>query len=168
MSPILICMFIFCILSITFLIIAICYMVELDEKASNMCILFGVLFISITLFLMYYTPKMSLEKSYSFNIYAMKDTAQIKGSRFYFEEDFKYYYLRDYKGGKKMYGVDKDDAYIIETSEQNPHIEVYKSKLRTKNKIIKWLYGDFKSYYEYKIVVPEETLTNEFEIDLEK
>jgi hypothetical protein len=103
-------------------------------------------------------------KDYEYNIYAIEDNKSIHGNRYYIETDKTYDYLADYKDGQKQYSVDKDNAYIIENKTSTPHIEVYKNKPIKETKYTKLMFQTKTT--EYKIVVPEKTLTNNFNIDL--
>jgi hypothetical protein len=105
-------------------------------------------------------------KSYEYNIYAIEDNMGVKGNRYYIETNTNYNYLADYKDGKKQYSVSKNESYIVEDKSARPHIEVYEASLPKdkKNKFTKIIFESVNK--EYKIVVPEKTLTNDFNIDL--
>lgn len=130
---------------------------------------FVLLILSIILLFvgLFYTPQKELEYSHKIDIYALEDNFTVQGSRWYFEEDDKYYYLSDYKDGKKMYHISKNNSYIVESDETSPSVEVYKEVVKG-GKLKQWL---FKAQFlgsEYKITVPSKTLTNEFNIDMKK
>lgn len=110
--------------------------------------------------------KTEYEYSYSYDIYAIEDNIGIKGSRFYFEQEARYYHIADYKGGKKLYNIPASNSYIIEDRNATPHIEVYRSLYQELNWLEKQLYGDGPDFYEYKIVVPEKTVQSKFNVDL--
>lgn len=104
---------------------------------------------------------------YSYNIYAMKDNLGVEGNLFYFEDDINYYYLTDYKTRQKMYSINRIDAYIETNNTLSPRIEVYKEYLKPNT-------GNFLTPYlftydrlEYKIIIPEKSIDNKIEIDLE-
>lgn len=163
---ILIIMLLSCISAIAFFVGSL---FESDEKiiSKNMLVCTISLVICIGSFIfMVYPHDTEIKYDYSFDIYALEDNATVKGRRWYFEEDFKYYYLASYKDGKKMYYTDKNDAYIVEQDNVNPHIEVFEEKY--KNKYIGKVKDESMLKTEYKIVVPKNTLTNNFNVDMKK
>ncbi|RKJ69380.1 hypothetical protein D7X33_23815, partial [Butyricicoccus sp. 1XD8-22] len=111
-----------------------------------------------------------LYKSDSIHIEALKDNSNINGrSSFlgagYINEEQYYFYIKVTDKGKKMSKVSVDRAYLNEGN-YNPHIEVYGEKY--KSDFAKWLFGAIKdSTVEYIIYVPENTITTEFNVDME-
>ena len=126
----------------------------------------GLILIVIVCFVIGYTPDTHYEYDYKFTIYAIKDNSMIEGSRFYIQQDYKYYYLAGYKSGKKMYYVDRSNAYIVEDDSVTPYIEVYKQVFNSNSKVVNFLFGFKLNRREYKIVVPTNTTTKEFKIDM--
>jgi len=161
------------IMGVSCLVSVVCCLVALasaatntqDDKCGNWGIIFFIICVASIDFAFYPHQKISFyERQY--DIYAIEDTTMIKGSRWYFEEDFKYYYFASYKDGKKMYHVDKGDAYIVEVDGVQPHIEVFREQYTSK--VIQWIKNGYDLNTEYKIVVPPNTVTNEFNIDMKK
>lgn len=101
-------------------------------------------------------------------ICALSDTTQIEGHggmfSYYIKENDVYKYLAKYKDGKKMYSIPTDESYIVEKYNTNPRIEIYERKLDSKN----WYFNFEGTDNEYKIVVPSGSVTNQFNVDLNK
>ena len=114
-------------------------------------------------------PVIAMEYDYSYNIYALEDNMVINGNggrlHFYIEQDMMYYHMANYKDGKKMYAVPKDKSYIVEDKNSNPKIEIYRGKPAINNWWNSKMY-DYSGIVEYKIVVPEKTIINEFNINM--
>ena len=65
-----------------------------------------------------------------------------------------------------MYSASRQNAYIVEDNNKTPRVEVYED-VNVGNKLQKLVYGEvFAKTREYKIIVPKETLTDEFNIDM--
>jgi hypothetical protein len=138
-----------------------------EDKGYKITNLIIVLIVAAYIFA---RPIKELKLDYQYNIYALSDNSSVSGGMFYFEQDFKYYHMADYKNGKKMYCVDRDQTYIVEDATATPHIEVYKMKMATNNKFVKFLYSGYDwidKTEEYMIVVPQKTVSNEFKVDLD-
>jgi hypothetical protein len=127
-----------------------------------------VIFVAINIIPVYFfSPNdYKYEFDYKYNIYSLEDNMKIKGSRYYFEQDMRYYYLCNYKTGKKMYSVNKNNSYIVESDNDKPHIEVFKRILNKDNWVSNLLLESNSRYNEYKIVVPKRTVTDKFNIDM--
>lgn len=144
---------------------------ESNEKKSSKNLIISCLSLAIcvsSIVFMGYPHNTEIKYDYSYDIYALEDNSTIKGSRWYFEEDFKYYYCASYKDGKKMYYVNRDDGYIVESQDATPHIEVYKEVYT--NEMVKLIKGNSSTILknEYKIVVPINTVSKNFNVDLKK
>lgn len=127
-----------------------------------LCIVLWFSFVNKFLFIK--LKDVTMVESYSYNIYAIEDNKNIQGTRYYIETNTSYDYLADYKDGKKQYSVNKNDSYIVEDKETTPHIEVYVAVPKKETWYTKiFLESEDK---EYKIIVPEKTLTDNFNIDL--
>jgi len=155
---------------ISALVFCLSSLFENDDKkiSTNMtsCLISLAICIGSFIFAIY-PHTTEIKYDYSYDIYALEDNATVRGSRWYFEEDFKYYYCASYKDGKKMYYADRNDAYIVEQDNVIPHIEVYKEEYS--NKYIGKIKGvGVMLRTEYKIVVPKNTVTNNFNVDLKK
>jgi hypothetical protein len=108
--------------------------------------------------------EITMVKDFEYNIYALEDNRGIVGRRYYLETNTTYDYLANYKEGKKQYSVNKNNSYIVEYKSAIPHIEVYKAMPAKETRYTKFMFTSYDK--EYKIVVPEKTLTNEFNVDL--
>jgi hypothetical protein len=141
-----------------------------DENKAGVCFTTGFIVSAIiTIFLFNYAfgfGDLKSELSYSYNIYAIQDTSMVEGRRYYFKENMEYFYLADYNDGKKMYSVSSNSSYIVENDATQPHIEVYKKVIANPNAINKYTIDIVEC--EYKIVVPKQTLEENFKIDLKK
>lgn len=118
--------------------------------------------------------------SHEFNIRAMndKDGFYIRGSRMHFEggTESRYYFIRNWEGGKKEGSIPASDSIIYETNE-TPHIECYIDDAVDPNKhpfvtkLIgepKWEGNMFVIDKLYKIYIPRNSvIDDEYEIDLE-
>lgn len=107
--------------------------------------------------------------SYSFDIYALKDNNSLKGS-FYLgagtvEGTQVYSYIRKVEGGKQIDTIDIDKGILYEGAHE-PHISVYEPEL--KHRWSKLLFGDmFIGENKYKIYIPDNSVVNEYDVDLE-
>lgn len=156
------------------LIIAVCFVSGVIIRRDTDIRQFFKWYIFYTVFMAYTFAGVLMAKtkpvlSHSYNIYALEDSSRIKGRRYYIEEEDRYYYLASYRDGKKMYWVDTDYSYIVE-SDETPRVEVYELKYDGNNMIIGffheiYLYDDY-AIKEYKIIVPKDTLTDNFNVDL--
>lgn len=106
----------------------------------------------------------TMVKDFEYNIYAIEDNRGVSGGRYYIETTKTYDYLADYKDGKKQYSVNKDNSYVVEDKTARPHIEVYVAKPIKETNYTKFMFRPLDR--EYKIVVPERTLTTNFNVDL--
>lgn len=100
------------------------------------------------------------------NLYAFSNKSTVEGSFFlgsgYVSGDMNYYYISDFHEGKKMYRVGIDNVVLIE-SDAKPKIEIHES--RFKNKVIRYIFVNINSDL-YKIYIPENSITYEFDVDL--
>lgn len=101
-------------------------------------------------------------------ITALNDDSAISGHFYlgsgYVNEKKRYYFFEETDKGKHMDSVDADSSYIIESDTEQPRIEVYPPKFKSK-----WLYLFAMEFAdtEYKIYIPENSITTEFKVDLE-
>ena len=110
-------------------------------------------------------PKSEMQYQYSFPIYSMQDNTQTTVGRYLTQTDLKYYYIANYKGGKKVYSVSSGEAYIVESNKETPKVEVYKLKPTSQNIFVKFLFAGLGNV-EYKIIVPKGSVTTDFSVDL--
>ena len=135
-----------------------------DKFCSVIVCISIVLMLSI---LLIFVPiKTTMVYSYEFPIYAIEDNTITVAKRYIAQTELKYYYLADYKGGKKTYSINSQQAYIIEDDNQQPKIEVYTETPTSTSLIIQYLYGDSNNH-EYKIIVPNNSVTTDYNVDLE-
>lgn len=152
-------------IGVAFILVGIIMLIEELRKQGSINLIIGIALIVITIVGI---PDVELKYQFSYDIYALEDITTVKGSRYYFEEDFKYYHLARYKDGKKMYAVSRHDSYVVEEDGVHPHIEVYEEEMKTRSKFIKFIYSGIGLEREYKIVVPKGSTTNKYNIDLNK
>lgn len=101
-------------------------------------------------------------------IYAIENTTNM-GGRFFlgsggFSTKREYYYLGDYKNGKKVYQASQADSYVIEDNDQTPNVKIYKSEFRNR-----WLRKNIPNFFyekEYKFTIPEDSIEYDYNIDL--
>lgn len=103
------------------------------------------------------------------NIYALKDNSKTGGSFFLgignINEERCFFYVVNTEKGKRIETKLVDKSYIIETDDEAPKVVTYKK--RYKSAIARFLYEDMNGEYEYRFYVPKNTITTEFEVDLE-
>lgn len=109
----------------------------------------------------------SYDLSYSTKIVALKDNQNISGSYFvfsgYVDEKLYYYYAKETEFGYKTEKIAADECYIKYTDD-TPKLETYTSNF--KNEIFYWFAGPLVDSRTI-IYCPENTITTEFNIDLE-
>ena len=121
----------------------------------------------------YHMPVMD-KYSYSYNIYALEDSTSINGSgyrySFFIQENNVYKVITDYRGGKRTINIPSNYAYIIESDKVEPHVEVYSKVPKNQNFITIhfFVYNDESQRYTYKMYTPKKTITNKFNVDLNK
>lgn len=107
------------------------------------------------------------EKANDIDIIALKDNQNVNGRIYlmggYVEEDLYYYYAKETEYGYKTDKIKAEDCYIKYTDEQ-PHIEEYEAKFTSD---VAKAFGFPIDRNRYIIYCPENTITNEFKIDLE-
>lgn len=96
-------------------------------------------------------------------IYALQDNQTISGGTFYVSQNFKYYYMTDGENGKQMKSIDAENTYIKEDSSVQPCLQTLSYVPVSKNKILRFLSLDAEIH---RIVVPESTVTDKFNIDM--
>ena len=102
------------------------------------------------------------------SIYAIEFNSAISGSFFLGSGSFSskedYYYIGEYKEGKKIYNVSQNRAYIIEDNDISPNVEVYETQFKNK-----WLRKNIPNVHtkeEYKFTIPENSIKYDYNIDL--
>lgn len=126
---------------------------------------FALFFVSIYAF----TASGEPYKSKTYEISALKDNSNVSGQSFigtgFISENQYYFYMTETEKGKKMNKVRINDAYLNE-GDYVPYVDVY--SYRYKSKLARWLYGENKDEnYEFVFFIPEDTITTEFNIDME-
>lgn len=101
-------------------------------------------------------------------ISALKDNNNMSGNFFigigYIDEEMNYYYVENTEKGKIVKKIDANNVYIVEDNEEQPRIEEYKAQFKNE----KWLLIAANCNNSYKkIYIPENSITNEYNIDLE-
>lgn len=101
-------------------------------------------------------------------IVALNDSSAISG-RFYLgsgraDEKMKYYFVEETEKGKHIDDVYADNAYIIESNNETPRVEVCAPGF--KNDWMYW-FAFPMAENEYRIYIPENSITTEFDINLE-
>lgn len=100
-------------------------------------------------------------------IIALKDNQNVNGSFYilggYVDEDLYYYYATETEFGYKTEKMKADNAYIKYTDNE-PHIERYVGDFANEGA---YFWGFPMCDDRYIIYVPEGTVTNEFNVDLE-
>lgn len=101
-------------------------------------------------------------------ISALKDKSNMSGEFFlgsgYISNNQYYFYIEDTSKGKRMRKIPVDEAYINENDE-NPRLEIYVGQFT--GKFARFMYGDRNAEEEYLFFVPENTVTTDFNIDME-
>ena len=100
-------------------------------------------------------------------IIALKDNQNVNGNFYifggYVNEELYYYYAKETEFGYKTDKIPANDVYIKYT-ESDPHIEEYTGTF--KNDIVSFFAVPLNCY-RYVIYCPENTITTEFNVDLE-
>lgn len=113
------------------------------------------------------TASMEYNKTEDTQIIALKDNQNISGTMYlmggYVGEDLYYYYAKETEYGYTTNKIKADNCYIKYTNEK-PHIETYEADFE--HKAMYWLGFPMVSN-RYVIYCPENTITNEYSIDLE-
>lgn len=104
------------------------------------------------------------------SIYALKDNNSVQGEFFlatgYVDEKMYYFYTtKDEEGFLQINKVSVDDGKIKETDISEPKVIVYGE--RYKSKFARFMFGEFNNEKVYKFIVPKNTVTTEFNVDLE-
>lgn len=107
-------------------------------------------------------------KTNEIEISALNDKSNISGNFFigtgYIEEEINYYYVENTEKGKIIKNIEADNVYIVEDNEEKPRIEKYNAQY--KNKICNLIAKNYNNSYK-KIYIPENSITNEYNINLE-
>lgn len=116
-------------------------------------------------------PSSSPVKHSETEITALKDNPSTNGSFFlgtgYVSSNQYYFYIEQTEKGKKMQKVSVSESYVNEVEGVKPKVETYWKKYNSK--IARFMYGDYAIFSsdEYIFYVPKDTVTNEFNIDME-
>lgn len=100
-------------------------------------------------------------------IYCLTDSSPINGSKFLFSgtinEKLKYRMFIEQDNGKILKEVDAKEVVIFEDGEKKL---VTLEKKFTNEKVIKWIGYEGTGYTTYQIHIPKDSITTEFNIDL--
>jgi hypothetical protein len=124
--------------------------------------------ISAVIFIAFSYMNMSFreyEYQYSQDIVAMQDSETMIISRHSADSELYYYFMVEDEGAYKSRKIDQNES-TIRFTEGKPKLEVYKKE--STNKFI-YFFMPVNSYitdYKYDFYVPEETIKEEFKIDL--
>lgn len=132
-------------------------------------VLFSFLYCVILFVIVMFLPY-TYTQSHSFEIYALKDNSSINGSFFLgtgsVDGNQVYSFIKEEDGGKKVSSISVDSAIIYEGEDGSPRIDVYDPHI--KNKIVRKLFGDMTfGDSKYKIYIPDNSMINEYNVDLE-
>jgi len=115
-----------------------------------------------------FEPEMK-EKSYSFNIYALKDNKSYIVNRYSNYENNRFYFVRENNKRKYIGYLNTDYCYLIENNNEVPRVEVWDYNYKTfMGKLFQdhFFVKDVEEI-EYRIYIPENSITDDFTIDLE-
>lgn len=101
-------------------------------------------------------------------ITALNDSSTASGQFFLgsgqVDGTMKYYFVENTEKGKHVDSVSAKNAYIIESNTEKPRIELHKPYF--KNKWLWWIASPMQGF-EYRIYIPEDSITTDFNVDLE-
>ncbi|CAM3635988.1 hypothetical protein [Mesobacillus zeae] len=103
-------------------------------------------------------------------IYAIKDNSEVQGqfSLGYGsvdEEQYYYYVTESNDGFKKIAKAEVDNSALKEESIDNPYVVVYENKFDSA--FMRFMYGDYNGSNTYEFHVPNNTITTDYNVDLE-
>jgi heme/copper-type cytochrome/quinol oxidase subunit 2 len=155
--------------------------IEEHINPKDVALVISLLIIVITIFLFIFQGfygwhkynKMEYSQYQKYNevkISALEDNKNIQGNVYfhsgYIDEKMYYYYMEVLSdGNKKMNKIPAEDTIIIEKS-NTYKIEFYKSFKEYKDKLFGGLFTWNDTIYQYKLYVPNGTVTNDYNIDL--
>lgn len=80
------------------------------------------------------------------------------------DEEMKYFFVEETEKGKHVDSVSAKNAYVIESNSETPRIELLRPDF--KNKGLWWIAFPMQDP-EYRIYIPEDSITTDFNVDLE-
>ncbi|KQL18830.1 hypothetical protein [Cytobacillus solani] len=103
-------------------------------------------------------------------IHAIKDNNEVHGNfalgfGSVDEEQYYYYVIEDVEGFKSIEKTKVSKSKIKEDANDQPYILTYKHRFNSA--FARFMYGEYSGSYSYEIHVPKNTITTEFNIDLE-
>ncbi|MDH5159857.1 hypothetical protein [Heyndrickxia oleronia] len=103
-------------------------------------------------------------------IYAIKDNNESHGSfalgfGSVDEEQYYYYVVEDASGFKTIKKSEVDESKIKEENIDQPYVLIYEQ--RFDSALARFMYGKYSGYNTYEFHVPKNTVTTEYNIDLE-
>lgn len=152
----------------TIIMLLIVYKYQLSIRISDILCSIGIgaivsTCIGIPLFIL---SEHKMQVEINAPIYAFEDNVTTATHRYYLSRDLeKFYYVSNYKDGKKVYQSYSNDSYIIETNDENPKVIISRVVLK-----YDWLNYfvllEPQKEYEYKFYIPKGSVTNNFNLDL--
>lgn len=113
--------------------------------------------------------EMDYKLTETIEITALNDNSAVSGHFYlgsgHIGEDVKYYFIEETEKGKHTNSVDADYSYIIESNNEKPRIEVYSPEFKN-NRVLRWFAVEMADK-EYRIYIPENSITTEFSVDLQ-
>lgn len=144
------------------------FMYNLDSYFGELLYLIAgiVLMIPLIVSLIFFRPEVELIPYEEYDIYALTDNIMVEGGGgllfHYIDSDLNYHVRVDYKDGKKTIELDGDKVFLVETPGQTK-VVIYKER-RTTNT---WLWSEWGSTVDIKIYVPEGTMVDQYNSDME-
>lgn len=104
------------------------------------------------------------------NIFALKDNSQSSGSFFLgsgtINEEQYFFYIVETEKGKYFKKAEAKNSFIKEEDGLvQPYMVTY--EYRFDSKFARFMYGEYNGDIEYQFVVPRDTVTTDFVVDLE-
>ena len=135
-------------------------------------VVFLVMFLT-TFFIHIFSPQtlygdIYVKEQYRYNISAIEDNRDVKGRMYYrsgyIEQKLYYYLVKENSGYKEITKIPADKTRIIETNDEQPKVIYYAEYFSKTNDLVDgWNYGN--DYY--LLYIPENTITTDWNIDLE-
>lgn len=101
-------------------------------------------------------------------IFAIEYSSELSGSFFLgsgsFSSKNEYYYIGEYKGGKKIYNTPQDLSYVLEDNNKSPSVEIQRTEFKNS-----WLQKNIPNMHtktEYKFTIPKNSIKYDYNIDL--
>lgn len=109
------------------------------------------------------------EYNHSKDIYSVADGSEVKGAFTLgtgsVDEKQYFYFVKSDGAGKRIDKIEVDATVIYEMDKEKPKIEFYDE--RYTSAFARFMFGEYSGSHSYKLFVPENTITKEYNIDLE-